>query len=740
MQRDCDQRSPIEKSNQRPQERGYLRFRGRCSLVFLYCYLLVSFFSAPILAADFSSNGQRWMTDTLPDSMPLSILSIPGTHDSAAYNTGIIWARTQDDSITEQLNKGVRYLDLRVGKDAYMYHGSIWVGANEGLVTHLKEIKTFLNQNPGEFVLIRIKAENITFKTAEDYLNYRKNILLAFANSGLADDFYKGDSPTVKDIRGKVLLLDDTSVLDDFQFYNYSLANTQDNYEGVDRKQKYEAIIQKVIEANTLARRLTINYLSYTAGLATPRKLAGEMNPDVDSWIKTNQDKYPILGVMPMDFPTTSLIEAIASSNIKLAPAYRTLDDINSQLATLQAGVDTNHDAIITVDEAQHYNQLIEATEDLEKRLKEEQETLPSPVAIKRLEQAIAALPALPEKVTPTPIADMTLTQEETSLEKQVAAVEKIFASMQTQYQSKLATGLLSNTEVTNLQSRIRGVQMVSNTVSKAVQRTTKARDFLKAIWLERLTKVIDALPEYTLKEMILSLQLPTNTMVYNGTLPQWDQNTVMLTYADADGKDPSQAVPNVTTDDFQLVNPDGTSADTSGKVGAYTLQLSQEGINKYAQLATEKGLYLNSDHLPKETYTITARPIKIKLLPQSIEQGKTPTSGARAYEWLEEDPVLQADLSNGRAQLIVDLSQSYQGKTLVANHTYSNALELALTGETASNYKWDATAVRTADLTVLPQEVVNTKLYFPTKPLGVLFALAIGGLIIAFSWFVRYR
>lgn len=84
---------------------------------------------------------------------------MPGTHDSAAY-TGILWARTQDDTITQQLNREIRYLDYRVsqsGEELYMYHGVIKVGNGKTLTEHFREVSQFLDQNPGEFVLIRIK-------------------------------------------------------------------------------------------------------------------------------------------------------------------------------------------------------------------------------------------------------------------------------------------------------------------------------------------------------------------------------------------------------------------------------------------------------------------------------------------------------------------------------------------------------------------------------------------------------
>ncbi len=60
----------------------------------------------------------NWMAK-LDGSQLISAFSIPGTHDSATYdfdNIPVPSARTQRMSIVEQLNKGIRYFDIRCDK------------------------------------------------------------------------------------------------------------------------------------------------------------------------------------------------------------------------------------------------------------------------------------------------------------------------------------------------------------------------------------------------------------------------------------------------------------------------------------------------------------------------------------------------------------------------------------------------------------------------------------------------
>ncbi|XP_047465397.1 PI-PLC X domain-containing protein 1-like isoform X2 [Mugil cephalus] len=107
-------------------------------------------------SAEVNSNSD-WMSQLPPKlhTVPLYDLAIPGSHDSITYdldvNSSIVepqklrrfskiccvrkivhrWASTQDATVTEQLDAGVRYLDLRIARKPndpdptrlYFYHG-----------------------------------------------------------------------------------------------------------------------------------------------------------------------------------------------------------------------------------------------------------------------------------------------------------------------------------------------------------------------------------------------------------------------------------------------------------------------------------------------------------------------------------------------------------------------------------------------------------------------------------------
>lgn len=117
-------------------------------------------------------NGNNWITP-LDDDIYVSQLSIPGTHDAATSKvSGLIGSagRTQDYTVEQQLAMGIRAFDLRptctnVGGASY--------GRNPDLPIHhgvfdcditLKEIfatfNSFLNDNPGEFIIVTCRWEN----------------------------------------------------------------------------------------------------------------------------------------------------------------------------------------------------------------------------------------------------------------------------------------------------------------------------------------------------------------------------------------------------------------------------------------------------------------------------------------------------------------------------------------------------------------------------------------------------
>src|SRR5436190_2974939 len=99
----------------------------------------------------------RWV----PDSTPLSLLSVPATHDTMAHYGGPL-AQTQSLPLREQLKAGIRALDIRARhvQDRFsIYHGIIY--QNAGFSDVLQDCNEFHEQNPSETILLWLSADGV---------------------------------------------------------------------------------------------------------------------------------------------------------------------------------------------------------------------------------------------------------------------------------------------------------------------------------------------------------------------------------------------------------------------------------------------------------------------------------------------------------------------------------------------------------------------------------------------------
>lgn len=201
-----------------------------------------------------------WMS-LLPDDLPLTDLSIPGTHDSMADCLLIHpdtpgdyeprcdghWpssacilpevTTTQRMFLKAQLESGIRFLDIRVRHsfDRFLiYHGAQFLGWGffDGV---LKVVDEFLDSHPGETILMRVQPEQGPHNGPTDNqepdgpydwvrpdsqvarrspARHFANAFYAYVNKLPADRVYQGSlthgrctMPTLGDVRGKIVFL-----------------------------------------------------------------------------------------------------------------------------------------------------------------------------------------------------------------------------------------------------------------------------------------------------------------------------------------------------------------------------------------------------------------------------------------------------------------------------------------------------------------------------------------------------
>ncbi|MFF3539080.1 phosphatidylinositol-specific phospholipase C [Streptomyces sp. NPDC002466] len=255
---------------------------------------------------------QDWMA-AVPDGTELRALTIPGSHDSGARYGGP-WTECQNTTIAEQLNSGIRFLDVRcrvTGGSLAIHHGASYQNLMFGDV--LGACWDFLAAHPTETVLMRVKQEyseesDATFRAVfDDYLD----------NRGWRPLFrIDGALPTLGAARGKVVLLADNAGLPGVRYADPALFDIQDDYMA-EPFAKYPKIEDQFRRAAGQPGKLYMNYVS-TAALLPPRWNADRLNPQVHSFLDGSEAAgWTGLGIVPLDFPATrsGLVESLIRHN-----------------------------------------------------------------------------------------------------------------------------------------------------------------------------------------------------------------------------------------------------------------------------------------------------------------------------------------------------------------------------------------------------------------------------------------
>ena len=165
--------------------------------------------AAGVAAAAAAVDGSSWMS-ALPDDLRLGAFSIPGSHDTMAlHETVYNSAQTQSMGLQEQLEAGVRFLDIRcrhVSDRCAIHHGQIYQKANLNDV--LTVVSSFLLLNPGETILMSVKDrewtdEKVSRSFTATFLSYARAYPGLFADNELLRD----GAPELGSVRGRIVLI-----------------------------------------------------------------------------------------------------------------------------------------------------------------------------------------------------------------------------------------------------------------------------------------------------------------------------------------------------------------------------------------------------------------------------------------------------------------------------------------------------------------------------------------------------
>lgn len=276
-----------------------------------------------------SYTAANWM-GAIADQTNLAKLSIPGTHDAGATQEPISGtAKCQNLSIADQLNAGVRYLDIRcrhIDNGFAIYHGAIYQKLN--FTDVLNACLNFLNSNPTETIIMSVKEEHTPSGNTRSF----EETFNSYVQQNPSKWDLGNTVPSLGSLRGKIKLLrrfaaagtkgiDATNWADNtvFEINNAASAiKIQDFYNVNDTDSKWAKMETLLNEAkNDASNKLYLNYGSgYKAGIfgiPNINTIANAINPKVTAFFTAN--KSGRFGIIPLDFIDADRSKLILNTN-----------------------------------------------------------------------------------------------------------------------------------------------------------------------------------------------------------------------------------------------------------------------------------------------------------------------------------------------------------------------------------------------------------------------------------------
>lgn len=290
-----------------------------------------------------------WMS-CIPNNIFYRMLSIPGSHDAATSSVSGLLAsssKTQNKTIAEQLNLGVRAFDLRPAGNSTtleLKHASVSTGVT--LSAAIETMKTYLENHPSECLFAFIHCEMPTSGSVSDnekttWSNNVYNLVKAAVDGGYALKALTSGTK-FENCRGKIIFIYRDDLTGDNQTYNAGKIAWSDNIartvylrdtngnEMTDFKVSYQDIyntdakeestsglsgyfqqkggvgddaakvemVKKYIDFadQCTERMLILNFASYAGGnLSSVSNHASSIMPDVNQYIVSKHERVGII-------------------------------------------------------------------------------------------------------------------------------------------------------------------------------------------------------------------------------------------------------------------------------------------------------------------------------------------------------------------------------------------------------------------------------------------------------------
>lgn len=275
----------------------------------------------PIKGND-SKRHPDWMK-SLPDSTALTSLALPGSHDAAAfYSLEDLAGKCQDASITQQLNYGVRFLDVRLMSykdNLYLCHGIVNEG--QGFKKLAQEVYNFLDTNPSETIIMSVKEEAKAQASTQSFESLFYTAIEQFLPYWSLDTSLPS---SLGAIRKKIILLSryehNTIGIpayegwEDSTTFDLDQMHIQDAYKVSSNEEKWSQIKEAATYAVANPSKLTLNFCSGYLVKGFPPSYSVSTAKYINPKIKDELSK-DAKGVLICDFVTPELVDKLLEGN-----------------------------------------------------------------------------------------------------------------------------------------------------------------------------------------------------------------------------------------------------------------------------------------------------------------------------------------------------------------------------------------------------------------------------------------
>lgn len=293
-------------------------------------------------------NLKKWLCE-IDDSEALFKITIPGTHDCTTQYVQLSHiCRCQDLSIREQLDIGVRALDIRVAPSderLKLVHSIAKVQKGKGKFAEQMDVSdvldmcySFLDENPSEAIIFQFKNDN-----NKDMALCFDNLYNTYIKENEEKWFLENRIPTLGEARGKLVLvrrcdLDITN--NEYTPYNTgidfsswieqdaitpeplrlgtgSIDNAvfiiQDRFKYKPKARWNECLKPFFDTYNSFDGEYIVNYTSTAGGTGGPRHNAKIINAELMNY---TFEKGKYYGVVYLDFANPELTERLIEQNM----------------------------------------------------------------------------------------------------------------------------------------------------------------------------------------------------------------------------------------------------------------------------------------------------------------------------------------------------------------------------------------------------------------------------------------